>query len=252
MTRALRCLGVTAVLVLLAGLLGVGPASAGETDPDPLAGAPAVGACYDLTLKQAYGHSSPKPAVECTGDETMFVTAVGEVPASFDWADVNWKKFPAAMSRKLTTTCDPATKKLLGTPTRRALTLWDSYWFAPNKREIAAGARWFSCSVALTSSTKLLDLPAAGPAKITGSIPDAVARCAKAVKGGFAAVACSASHQYRTTFSKVVRGKATDKSVLKAANRTCPRHVVSREWLYRTSWVTRTTFVLACSNKTRH
>lgn len=252
MTRALRLLGVTAVLVLLAGLLGVGPASAGETEPDPMFGAPAVGECYDLTLKQAYDHASPKAAVDCTGAETMFVTAVGEVPASFDWTTVDWdKKLPASLVRQLGATCDPATKKLLGTDVRRALTLYESYWFAPNESEIAAGARWFSCSVALTTSKKLLDLPAAGPAKISSSIPNALARCAKAVKGGFANVACSSSHQFRTTFAKLTKGKLTDKSLLKAAKRTCPRHVSTREWLYRGDWVSTTSFVVACSSKTR-
>ena len=74
MTRALR-------------LLGIGTASAGETVPDPMSGAPAVGACYDLTYKQAGGDSTSEATVDCGGKHTLIVGAVGQLPESFDWDD---------------------------------------------------------------------------------------------------------------------------------------------------------------------
>lgn len=255
MTRVLRALGLAAVLALLAGLLGVGTAAADDTEPEPLAGAPAVGACYDLTLKQAYGHFSPEAAGTCARRSTMIVTAVAELPESFDWTTVDWEaKLPAPVVAAIGATCDPAATQLVGSATRRAYTLYEGYWFAPTEEQIAAGARWLSCELALTESTRLLPLPAAGPTKVGRRIPDGIARCAKAVKavkGGYAAVACSRAHQWRTTYAKQVSGKLNDRTALRAARRTCPRHMESATWLYRTDWVSPTAFVVACSDKTR-
>jgi hypothetical protein len=252
MTRELRILGLAAVLALISGLLAVGTATAGEAVPDPMLGAPAVGACYDLTLKQANGHAAPESTVACSGRHTMAVTAVGTIPASADWATLDWdKKFPTALSRAIDATCDPAVRKLIGSEARRALTLYEDFFFAPTEAEIASGARWFSCEVVLKAPTALLPLPKGQPAKLGASIPDQVARCAKAVKGGYVNVVCSRAHQWRATYAKKIRGKPTDKTLLRAAKRTCPRHVTSKRWLYYGQYISRTAFVVGCSSRTK-
>jgi hypothetical protein len=253
MNRTLRALGATAALVLVAGLLGTGSAVAGETTSDPMGGAPAVGACYDLTLKQANLHAAPARPVPCSGRHTMVVTAVGTIPASVDWATLDLdKRYPAALRRAIDSTCNPAVRKLLGSETRRALTLYQDYFFAPTEAEIEAGARWFSCEVVLRAGNALLPMPQGQPAKLGRTIPDQVARCAKAVKSEYVSVACSRAHQWRATYTKAVRGKLTDKTLLRAAERTCPRHVTSKRWLYYGQYSSRAkTFIVGCSDKTR-
>lgn len=252
MTRALRALGIIAVLTLVTALLGTGSASAGDTEPDPLAGAPAVGDCYDLTIRQAYGHSSPEQPVSCAGRHTMVVTAVGTIPSSIDWATFDWdKKFPAALSRALDDVCDPAVRKLLGTDTARALTLYEDYFFSPAAADVEAGARWFSCEVAVQASTKLLPFPKGQPAKVGASTPDSVRRCAKNAKGSFTTVPCSQPHQWRSTFAKLVHRKLTENTMRAAAKKTCPRRVSSERWLYFANYVSTSSFVIGCTSETR-
>lgn len=248
MLRAPRALGVITAALLAGSLLGA-PALA--ADPDPNAGNPGAGACYDLTLKQAYESSSPEAPVSCGGRHTMVVTAIGELPASVDWATVDWDDLPDALGREIDATCAPAAAKVLGPHPRRAKSLYRVYWFAPTEAEVEAGARWFSCLVAPTTSAKLLPIPDGHPRKLKAKIPNGLARCAKKVKGGFATVACSSPHGWRTTYTRAVSGKATDKNALKAARRFCPKHTRSDDWLYTTDYINAKVFVLGCSDKTK-
>ncbi|WP_028644014.1 septum formation family protein [Nocardioides sp. URHA0020] len=253
MRLAPRTLGITAVLALIVALLSLGSAAAEDTPADPLAGAPAVRACYDLTYKQAYAHDTNEATVPCGHRHTMVVTAVGKAPASIDWATLDWdKQLPAALVNAINRTCDPATTKLLGTPRKRALTLYDQYWFAPSKEDVAAGAHWFSCLVALTESTRLLPIPSGQPKKIGRKIPKRIAHCARTARTSYPTVACSRPHRWRAVYAKPIRGRLTDKRALAAAKRTCPRHVSSEEWLYFTTWVSTKKFIIGCSTKTRH
>jgi hypothetical protein len=252
MSRVLRTLGVLAVLTLVAGLLGMGATTAVAADPDPLAGAPAAGACYALSLKQAYRPVSPEAPVACRGRHTMVVTAVGRIPASLDWTTVDFaKRLPLALVRAINATCNPAARRLIGPDRARSMTLYQDYWFAPSTSEVAAGARWFSCLVALTETTKLVPLPKGLPTKLGRRVPNKIARCAKTTKAGFPTVACTRPHQWRTAFAKVVHAPLTNKSYLRAARRTCPKHVTGRTWLYAVDPVSLSSFVVSCSIKNR-
>lgn len=246
MSRVLRALGVVAVLSVICGLLAAGSAVA--ADPDPMAGAPEVGACYDLTLTQVYGVSSPEAPVGCGSRHTVVVSAVGQLPDSLDWTTIDPSHLPAALVRAVNSTCDPAIKTLVGSPTRRALSLYTSFWFAPTDADIAAGARWFSCEVVLAESRALVPLTAGQPSKVGRSVAKKVARCANA-KGNY--VACAKRHQWRTTYATTVAAKPTDRQVLRAAMRICPRHVSSRTWRYGSPIREGRSFVLICMSQTR-
>lgn len=245
-----RVLGVLAALLLVAGPLSSGSATA--DDLDPTAGAPQAGACYDLTLAQVYEHSAPEAPVDCAAKHTLAVTAVGQVPDSFDWATVDWKHLPKSVGRAVYETCSSSVDKLVGSPVRRSRTLYEWFWFAPTDTEIAAGARWFSCSIGLDTSMGLIPIPSGQPAKRGKTIPDSVAHCVKRSKGGYLVVACSRAHQWRATYTKLVHRKPTKRNVRVAAMSACPRHMSRRDWLYSTYVFSQKSFVLRCEDKTRH
>ncbi|GAA4707645.1 hypothetical protein [Nocardioides conyzicola] len=243
MTRALRLLGVTAVLVLLAGLLGVGTASAGETDPDPLAGAPAKGACYDLTYKQGWEHSVPEAPVECSDDHTTVVIAVGQLKAG-----VTWDSPEKTISKNVGAQCGAAFAAKIGS--KPALLMYSQYnwfWFAPTDAEQEAGARWFSCHLASLEDNALSDLPDKLP-RAGRNLPDVLARCYVGRK--YAATTCADRHDWRLSYATVVRMKPTAKNLDKAAKRICPRHVSSRVWLRSAVPIDRKSFAIGCSTKT--
>ncbi|WP_395690575.1 septum formation family protein [Nocardioides sp.] len=242
-------LAVAAALVLGVSL-AAGPAEAGD-DPST-AGAPSVGDCYDLTMTQAYEHAAPEPTVACSRRHTLSVVAVGTIPASYDWSTVDWDHFPRPLGRAITRVCEPATVRLLGNVVQRARTLYQDWWFVPSEAEIADGARWFSCEVGLTTTDALLALPAGQPTKITKRIPASIGYCAYQAKGGYPTVACSHPHQWRATFTKLVRLEPTDQNARKAANSTCPRPMRSRNWLYSIDPTSPQAFVLRCLDQTRH
>ena len=247
MSRVLRALGVVAVLSVICGLIAAGSAVA--ADPDPMAGAPEVGACYDLTVKQAYAFSSPEAPVDCGSRHTVAVSAVGQLPDSLDWASVDRTQLPAALVKAVNSTCDPAIAALVGSPTRRALSLYTNFWFAPSDADIAAGARWFSCEVALAESHSLRPLASGQPGKLGRPVAKKVARCGDS-KGNY--VVCTKRHQWRTTYATKVTAKPTDRQILRAAVRICPRHVSSRAWRYGSPIRNgRTSFVLICMSQTR-
>src|SRR6476661_2442799 len=217
MSRMLRALGVVAILSVICGLLAAGSAVA--ADPDPMAGAPEVGACYDLTIKQAYEFASPKAPVECATRHTVVVTAVGTLPSSLDWATIDRSHLPAALVSAVDKTCDPSVATLVGAPTRRALSLYTGYWFAPTDADIAAGARWFSCELALAETTRLVPLSAGQPSKVGRPVAKKVGRCGDA-RGNY--VLCSRTHRWRATFATTVDAKPSGKRIAAAAVRICP------------------------------
>jgi len=247
MTRALRLLGVTAVLALLAGLLGIGTASAGETVPDPMSGAPAVGACYDLTYKQAGGDSTSEATVDCSGKHTLIVGAVGQLPESFDWDDSSERY---TYSNKI---CKPFWHKyyVIGKPSSY-LTLLYGVWLAPTQAQRDAGARWISCEVGIATDGVLLPLPKGGPAKATKKPASSIARCADA---RYRVTPCSKKHAWRATYAFGVTAKGKDKAVAskleKAAARTCPRKVSSETWLRSFRPIDENRYAIACFSKTR-
>jgi hypothetical protein len=250
MTHRPRAWGVIASLALLASLFSTGSASAGETEPDPMTGAPAVGDCYDITYKQAYGHAIAERTVDCSRRHTLAVVGVGTVPDSVDLASIDWDKpMPEALGRAMDKVCTPGTNRTLGTSkTARALSLYSQgyWWFTPTDAQVAAGARWFSCEVGIDDGRKLLPLPDGQPTRLTKPVDSDVARCAD-TRGDF--VVCSKRHAWRATTAFLVNKKLTEKSQ-KAAVGKCARRVSSREWRWSTIPTEVRQFAVACFSKT--
>jgi hypothetical protein len=247
MTRALRLLGLAAVLALVAALLGVGAASADETTPDPMVGAPAVGGCYDLTLKQAGTDSTGEATVDCGSRHTLLVGAVGELPESFDWDD---SKSRYEYSHKI---CDPFWEKYYSISDPHSyLSLLYGVWFTPTKAQRDAGARWISCSIGVAVERSFLPLPKGGPAKMTKKPAASIARCADK---RYRVTPCSKKHAWRATYAFGVNAKGSDKAVdakvRRAARHTCPRKVSSEAWLLSYRAIGKNRYAAACYAQTK-
>lgn len=241
-------LGLSALLVAAGLFVGGTPATAaGARLADPMAGAPAIGDCYDVTLKQAYEQAIGEATVPCSRKHTMRVVDVAQLPATVDMNDAR------ALSAAGTKACAPSARAYLGkNPSRSYLTLLSSWFFAPTKAQTDAGARWVSCEIALSDSTKLLPLPKGPVPKATAKRPaDAIARCVSR-KNSY--VPCASAHVLRATYAFTTQAtggeKAKAKAVAKAADRTCARKVKRWTGVYSGTPVSSTKAVVACYTKT--
>ncbi|GAA1127907.1 hypothetical protein [Nocardioides aquiterrae] len=233
-------LATTAALLLAGGLLGTAPAVAG--DPTWF-GAPPVGACFDLTLRQAAAPASPELPVDCSQDHTLLVTAVALLPD-----DLTWDSPRRAILKAVNKVCGPAQAATIG---RNRLQLYRSqyrtYFFAPTAQQKSLGARWFDCLVAVPEDSRLTDLPLT-PTPLSADLPDDVARCVTR-KRHF--TTCADTHAWRSSYAFYARGKATQSTVRRAARRGCAGHLTSRKYLF--SWwdVPGRRYVVGCYSQTR-
>lgn len=241
-------LGLSALLVLAGLFVGSTPATAdGARLADPMAGAPAVGDCYDLTFEQGYEHTISESTVPCTRKHTMRVVQVAQLPASVDMTDAD------AVSAAGPRACETSTRAYFGKDPRRSyLTLLSAWFFAPSEAQIDAGARWVSCEIAITASSKLLPLPKGAVPKATAKKPaNSIARC---VSRKNTYVPCASAHVLRATYAFTTTAKGNDKAkataIAKAANRTCPRKVKRWPSVYSGLPLTKTKAVVACYTKT--
>lgn len=241
----LRVLALITLLPL--GALVAVPAAASAADP--MAGAPAVGACYDLTQKDAFSESTSKAPVACSSRHTLLVGAVGPVPDSVGWDDDEglWKTADGICGTFWRTYYDVRSPD-------RLLTLHQGTWLMPTPAQRRAGSRWISCGIGLSDGARLLPLSEGGPATAAKKPPASVARCA--VGKSFRTVACSKRHEWRATYAFATRAtggeKAVHDAVQRAVKRRCPARTKAARWL----WTYRTlprdnTYAVACLDHTR-
>jgi hypothetical protein len=239
-----RLIGLAATVLLALGGLTTVPAQAA----DPMTGAPAVGSCYDLTLKQAYVESSGKPAVSCGAKHTVVVGAVGAIPAGVGWKDEK-RLFEAAEK-----TCKPFWNRQLGrSHVARYQTLLTAFWLMPTPAQRSEGARWISCLVGLQAGDRLVALPKGDLPRVTKSPADSIARC---LTKKLQFTPCSAAHAWRAThvFGVTARGsvKARGATLERAAKRVCARKVASRRFTFsaRPRTTTSSSYAVACYSET--
>jgi len=207
------------ILTCLAVVLGLGAglssASADETEPapDPMAGAPEVGRCYQATLRQAVGESLALDTVSCKKKHTMWVVATKQVSASLlEAADP--KELRAVVGR----TCASAVTKALGKPKWEALSGYRQFWFVPTAGQRAEGARWISCTVGLLQGKKLAASKKRKPVRVGAGMPDSVRACATAKW----MTTCNAAHRFRAVHAAPVRRiPNAEAKAQRLAARTC-------------------------------
>lgn len=242
-----RLTGLTlAVVLAFAGLL-VGTTTASADESDPMLGAPAVGGCYNLSLKEAYQPSTSKATVDCAKKHTLLVGAVDEIPASVDWKD------DEALWKHAQRICNPFWNKQMTTSyVTRYYTLLQPIWLMPTKAQQADGARWISCMAGVSTGTAFVPTTTATLPKASKKPADAIARCADKK---YRTVPCSKQHSWRASFVFTAKAKGNDKAVHaaieRAAVRRCPSKVASKRWLYSyRSAATKTSYVVACLAET--
>ena len=228
-------------LLLGSGLLGPAPAVAG--DPTWW-GAPPVGACFDLTLRQAAAPSTRETPVDCSQDHTLLVTAVALLPD-----DLSWDSPRRDLLRAINRVCGPAQAATIGS---NRLQLYRSqyrtYFFVPTREQKRVGARWFDCLVAVPEDSRLTDLPLT-LIPLSASLPDDVARCVTTERRF---TTCADQHAWRSSYDFYARGKATRAAAKRAARRGCAGLLTSRRYLY--SWwdVPGRRYVVGCYSRTAH
>ncbi|KAA1423649.1 hypothetical protein FE697_008675 [Mumia zhuanghuii] len=177
-----------------------------ETTPSPTptpAPRPVVDACYRLTLQQLDEAQLDVAAVPCTQPHTTQTYLMATLPADLDPLDGS--AVAAAADRRCRTGLAPW---LRATPARLALSRARHAWFVPDEDDLAAGARWLRCDVAVTRrDTALLNLPeqARGLLKNDASL-DRYGRCARTDQAGIAAGeggrVCSLPHTWRAVAAR--------------------------------------------------
>ncbi|HTW15882.1 MAG TPA: hypothetical protein VMF51_12170 [Nocardioides sp.] len=237
-----RLLGlVLAAVLAVAGLVAASAPTAQAADP--LAGAPAVGTCHDVGIKQAMKDSLAAAPVACSADHTLLTTGVVQVTTEGDLAGPK-------IYREASAACREYDERWIGSNVlRRALTLYHGFVFIPNSAQQQAGARWVSCHLAVWDTKGLNDLPETLP-KLSKKPAVSVARCGTRTTY----VTCAERHTYRATVAAFVKAKGKDRAVIKTMRDRGPK-VCSRRaggagrftyWRY-----TPTKVVLVCLKKTR-
>jgi hypothetical protein len=242
MNRALRTFGVlTAGLLLVSGLAHA-PAVAGEPTTDPTVPTLAVGECFDLTTADTDAASVTKAPTDCTGRHTSEVIAVSALPAQLTWDSPR-----ADILAAVEPVCGRAWDRVTGSnPLRQIRVQLGSAWFQPTTEQAGLGARWFSCHMVVWDDSGLAALP--HPlAKLGKRIPDSLATC---LTKGKDYTTCADKHAWRSTHSFYAAGKATRRTIDRAADRACPRHVTSRKWLRSSYQLTPKRFIVVCYSKT--
>lgn len=242
---------VAALATAHASLLGI-PSPALAQEPDPYAGAPAVGACKSYGRDAGSLTSESSPVVECSQPHTAKVIAVALLPDH-----LGWESSPLDIGRFALKTCIPAWVAILGrTDKVRWMSAYAFFWFYPTIPEREAGARWVRCDVILTGgASKIMPLPKdSSPMLPKAPLPNSVAACLSGLE--LDRTVCSRAHRFRATGAKTLDRTypgATKRTQL--AKQLCPSRTTSKTW--RAVWPSRQAWrldqhTLVCYSKTRN
>jgi hypothetical protein len=248
----LRTCGVAIVAALFLPLAGCTNASPGATgvvggpaslpasaDSDPLAGAPGLRTCYELTLTEADAVTNDNPGVGCFSPHTAMTYHVGSFSADAVTADS--AAAIRACERKL-----PAAVGLSRREVKASILSW--IWFEPSTAQWSAGARWYRCDVVVRRGNgSFKPLPSGPPpffhgsagsdgsAGSVGRVPDEYFRCIRERGKVGVPVTCDKAHGYRWagTFEGTGTRRPSQAKLLEQANRRCYALTGTRTW-----WVT--------------
>lgn len=216
---------IASVLVVLPQL----PASVAAVQSDTLAGAPAVGECFDVSRRTAYEADALEVStVPCTDKHTLWVTGVVELPA-----DVPLDSSDADYGSAVNRACLGATKEAVGdNGLKYARSAYSTFTFHATDAQQALGARWASCTIGAHGSSKTLQRTTSRkPAEVTGRLPRRLQLCGTA---GYDRVSCSEPHVYRAVYATWVSGEISPAAGQRAADRICPSRVRSSRWMWST------------------
>lgn len=235
----LRTCGVALVATLLVLLAGCSDDSSGTTayvgdaatapassEPDPLAGAPSQGLCYEMTRSAAAAVTHEGPDVDCSEPHTSMTYHVGQFPSDSEVSD------PEAASRGCRQNL-PGGVGLTAKETRSSILSY--IWFEPSTEQWAAGARWYRCDVIADQGRGAFkQLPPTTPF-FQGGVPDNFFRCMRERGEEGIAVTCDKAHGYRWAGTFEGRGAVRPRraKLLDQADQHCFSITGTSSW-----WVT--------------
>ena len=208
-------------------VIGDPATSAASPEPDPLAGAPEVGACYDMTRSEAGAVTHEAPGVSCSGPHNTMTYHVGGFPTNASFPDSEGAS--RACERNL-----PQGVGLSAKEVKSSILTW--IWFEPSTEQWSAGARWFRCDVvAQRDNGTFKPLPSAAAPFFPAGVPDEYFRCMRERGEEGVPVTCDQAHGYRWAGTFEGKGKTRPKQarLLEQANQHCYSITGTTSW-----WVT--------------
>lgn len=232
---------LASLVVVLATLPGPAALAAGAVDP--MAGAPEVGTCYDLSYQEGGADAIEEEPVACTAPHTSTITAVEQLPDGLP-LDSSDPQTAAFIGR----TCLAGSDQAIGDDHRLlALSAYTRINFFPTQDDQSAGARWISCGIAVFNARSLVRTSDPEPIALADPVPEEIALCM--TKRGLVEP-CARPHAYRAVAATVVKKKPTDARVRKTIETFCPRVVSTKKWFYRYLPLTSSSYAVACLDKT--
>ena len=245
----LRSIVLSALGSLLSLTLLTAPAGAADepVEPDPMAGAPTVGTCADMTWADVMGETATED-VDCARRHTTEVVGVGQLPDDLSW-DQRRK-----VGKAVVAACAPAWETITTDDHllyRRSA--YEKFWFMPSQEQRDAGARWFRCDLARVKGEKLMVITGAGMPTVTKKLHSNVRRC---MTKDFYGTVCKTKVRHlgwrnKEAFWLSVPAKdaRAEKKVRRAALECCPDRVRTPKFAW--SWFTDETrrWVVLCYEK---
>ena len=245
----LRSIVLSARGSLLSLTLLTAPAGAADepVEPDPMAGAPTVGTCADMTWADVMGETATED-VDCARRHTTEVVGVGQLPDDLSW-DQRRK-----VGKAVVAACAPAWETITTDDHllyRRSA--YEKFWFMPSQEQRDAGARWFRCDLARVKGEKLMVITGAGMPTVTKKLHSNVRRC---MTKDFYGTVCKTKVRHlgwrnKEAFWLSVPAKdaRAEKKVRRAALERCPDRVRTPKFAW--SWFTDETrrWVVLCYEK---
>ena len=232
----LRSIVLPALGSLLSLTLLTAPAGAADepVEPDPMAGAPAVGTCADMTWADVMGETATED-VDCARRHTTEVVGVGQLPDDLSW-DQRRK-----VGKAVVAACAPGWETITTDDHllyRRSA--YEKFWFMPSQEQRDAGARWFRCDLARVKGERLMVITGAGMPTVTKKLHSNVRRC---MTKDFYGTVCKTKVRHlgwrnKEAFWLSVPAKdaRAEKKVRRAALERCPDRVRTPKFAW--SWFT--------------
>jgi len=220
-----RLTGVAAVLLTAGALLTLpGPAHAAAPDQ------PMAKQCRTLTYAEVAGDTDPSSAVPCGQAHTAYTVAVPSFPSGIDPATAS----PADLVAAAETTCASAVAPYFrGSAVQQDMALWTWAYFVPTDAQLAAGANWVECDVAvLWPGKRLMPMPTMRPRLYAGKRPAVAGACRTRKR---AVVPCSQAHSWKPAGGFIVSrtGYPSRKRFLQDGRRC---HTIAKTGQYLVSW----------------
>ncbi|GAB3856670.1 hypothetical protein GCM10028801_14020 [Nocardioides maradonensis] len=226
---------IALVVAILVPTLGPGlPTATALTDP--MYGAPAVGQCYNMAGSLVISsESATAPTVPCSGQHTVVITAVAQMPATMTYSGTAFATF-------LSKTCLPATVRASGgSKLRYGRSSYADYVFIPTTAQQDQGAHWVTCMMGIAQGSTVLRITGRYP-HLPSNLPPRLTFC---LTGRDLMTNCAATHKWHPVTATTVT--ASQSYIDNKAVAVC------RSRLGRTGWLATwkrvapmTTWVVSC------